>query len=65
MARLKQGYSIVSSVNSSKIIKDSRQIKVGDKLHLTFHKGAADSKVEKFRKIKNETKIQNLIFLKP
>ena len=46
MARLKQGYSIVSSVNSSKIIKDSRQIKVGDKLHLTFHKGAADSKVE-------------------
>lgn len=45
-ARLKQGYSIINNIKSSKIIKDSTQIKVGDKLHLTFHRGAADSRVE-------------------
>lgn len=44
--RLKQGYSIILNIER-KIIKSSKQIKVGDSLNLKFYQGRATSKVER------------------
>lgn len=44
--RLKQGYSIILNTER-KIIKSSKQIKIGDFLNLKFYQGRATSKVER------------------
>lgn len=44
--RLRQGYSIILNTER-KIIKSSKQIKIGDSLNLKFYQGRATSKVER------------------
>lgn len=44
--RLKQGYSIIFDIGS-KIVKSSKQVKIGDTLKLKFYEGSAASRVEK------------------
>lgn len=43
--RLKQGYSIIFA-SDDKVIKSSKNLKIGDKLKMKFHQGSATSKVE-------------------
>lgn len=45
-ARLKHGYSIITTVDR-KIVKGAKDIKIGDNLNLKFYQGSASSKVER------------------
>lgn len=49
-SRLKQGYSIVFG-RASKVVKSSKQVKIGDRLKLKFYEGGVSSKVEEIQDI--------------
>jgi len=44
---LERGYSISLKLPEKKVIKDSKQLKVSDKIEIKFHKGKAEGKIEK------------------
>jgi len=44
---LERGYSISLKLPEKKVIKDSKQLKVSDKIEIKFYKGKAEGKIEK------------------